>query len=182
MVEEDARFVKLRKCDIASVRSLQEAVMHDAAHGLQFRTGQALGSRIARSARPFKQQYFEVVRRILMDEGWVRDIQFTNDTVVVNGSIETDRGARSTCHMLRGLLSKIYEGYFGKITHCAELECESCGKAMCVFKMSFVEQRAKRPAVGSQGPPQAPQSAAGAPNSAPPSPSSPIYYGQQRRT
>ncbi|MGQ9582767.1 MAG: V4R domain-containing protein [Thermoplasmatota archaeon] len=153
MAEEDARFVKLRKCDIASMRSLQETVMHEAAYGLQFRTGQALGSRIARSARPFKQQYFEVVRRTLVDEGWVRDIQFTSDTVVANGSIETDKGSRSTCHMLRGLLSKIYEGYFGRVTHCVELECESCGKAMCVFKMSFVEQGARRPAAGGQGAP-----------------------------
>ncbi|MEM2869996.1 MAG: V4R domain-containing protein [Thermoplasmata archaeon] len=178
MAEEDARFIKLRKSDIASVRNLQESVMHEAAPALQFRTGQALGSRIARAARPYKQQYFEMVRKILVDEGWVREIQFVNDTVFTIGSIETEKCDRTTCNMLRGLLSKIYEGYFGKVTHCTEIECESCGKTRCVFKMSFVDNRAPRPAQGNHAFPQ-PMSLHGLTRNG--QSQTGLYYGQQRR-
>ena len=136
-MDDDTRFVKYRKSDIAVVRKLQESFMREAAFGLLFRTGQAVGSRIARNARPYKQQYFEAVRRILVDEGWVSNILFQNDTITATGSIESEKGTRNTCHMLRGLIAKVYEGYFGKLMTCTEAECEGTGKPHCVFKVSF---------------------------------------------
>ena len=138
-MDEDSRFVKYRRGDISAIRRLEESFMHDAAYGLLFRAGQAIGSRVARNARPYKQQYFEAARRILVDEGWVRDIQFQNDLITSTGSIETDKAAGgNTCHMLRGIVAKVYEGYFGKLMACSESECESAGKPRCVFKVSFV--------------------------------------------
>lgn len=138
-MDEDSRFVKYRRGDISAIRRLEESFMHDAAYGLLFRAGQAIGSRVARNARPYKQQYFEAARRILVDEGWVRDIQFQNDLITSTGSIEADKVAGgNTCHMLRGIVAKVYEGYFGKLMNCAESECESAGKPRCVFKVSFV--------------------------------------------
>lgn len=136
-MDDETRFVKYRRSDITVIRRLQESVMHDAAYGILFRTGQAVGSRIARNARPYKQQYFEAARRILVDEGWVKDIQFQNDTITVSGSIETEKGTKNTCHMLRGVIAKVYEGYFGKLMNCNEVECESCGAPKCIFKVSF---------------------------------------------
>jgi predicted hydrocarbon binding protein len=136
-MDDDTRFVKYRKSDIAAVRKLQESFMREAAFGLLFRTGQAVGSRIARNARPYKQQYFEAVRRILVDEGWVKDIQFQNDTITATGSIEAEKGTRNTCHMLRGIIAKVYEGYFGKLMMCTEAECEGAGMPHCVFRVSF---------------------------------------------
>jgi predicted hydrocarbon binding protein len=139
-MDEDSRFVKYRRGDIAAIRRLEESVMHDAAYGLLFRTGQAIGSRVARNARPYKQQYFEAARRILVDEGWVRDIQFQDDQITAVAPIEADKEARkNTCHMLRGIIAKVYEGYFGKLMNCAESECESAGKPKCLFKVSFVQ-------------------------------------------
>ena len=136
-MDDDSRFVKYRRSDIGVIRRLQESFMHNAAYGLLFRTGQAVGSRIARNARPYKQQYFEAARRILVDEGWVRDIQFQNDTITATASIESETGPKNTCHMLRGVIAKVYEGYFGKLMMCTEVECESLGKPRCVFKVSF---------------------------------------------
>jgi predicted hydrocarbon binding protein len=136
-MDDDSRFVKYRRSDISAVRRLQESFMREAAHGLLFRTGQAVGSRIVRNARPYKQQYFEAARRILVDEGWVKDIQFQNDTITATGSIEIEKGTKNTCHMLRGLIAKLYEGYFGKLMMCTEAECEGTGKPHCVFKVSF---------------------------------------------
>ena len=150
-MDDDLRFVKYRRSDIAVVRKLQESFMREAAFGLLFRTGQAVGSRIARNARPYKQQYFEAVRRILVDEGWVKDIQFQNDTITATGSIESEKGTKNTCHMLRGLIAKVYEGYFGKLMMCAEAECEGTGKPHCVFKVSFTGNgtgNGQRPAGG----------------------------------
>jgi len=138
VIDEDGRFVKYRRTDIIAVRRLEESFMHDAAYGLLFRAGQAVGSRIARNARPYKQQYFEAARRMLIDEGWVRDIQFQDDLPTAAASIETEKGAaRNSCHMLRGIVAKVYEGYFGKLMNCAESECESTGRPRCVLKVSF---------------------------------------------
>jgi len=137
--EEETRFLKYRKSDISIIRSLQESVMNEAAYGMLFRMGQLMGSRVAKSARPYKQQYFEAARRLLVEEGWAKDIQFQNDVVTVVGSIEVEKGKDSTCHMLRGVISKVYEGYFGKIMHCTEQECESSGdaKGRCMFKVNY---------------------------------------------
>jgi predicted hydrocarbon binding protein len=146
LAEDDGRYLKYRKTDIITVRGLHENVMSEAAHGLLFRTGQMMGSRIARTARPYKQQYFEAARRIMVDEGWARDIQFSNEMVVVTGSIETEKSEGCTCHMLRGVLAKIYEGYFGKVMHCTEVECDSLGKGKCTFKLSFQGMADKQPA------------------------------------
>jgi len=144
-MDEDSRFVKYRRGDISAIRRLEESFMHDAAYGLLFRAGQAIGSRVARNARPYKQQYFEAARRILVDEGWVRDIQFQNDLITSTGSIETDKAAGgNTCHMLRGIVAKVYEGYFGKLMNCIEVECESSGKARCIFKVNFVNNNLER--------------------------------------
>lgn len=139
MEEEENRFLKYRKSDITIIRSLQESVMNEAAYGMLFRMGQLMGSRIAKAARPFKQQYFEAARRLLVDEGWAKDIQFQNDVITVSGSIEVEKGRDSTCHMLRGVIAKIYEGYFGKIMYCAEQECDSgeAGKGRCLFKVQY---------------------------------------------
>ena len=146
-MDEDSRFVKYRRADISAIRKLEESFMHDAAYGLLFRAGQAIGSRVARNARPYKQQYFEAARRMLVDEGWVKDILFANDQITASGSIETDKAAaKNTCHMLRGIVAKVYEGYFGKLMNCAESECESAGKPKCIFKVSFVnnDDKAKK--------------------------------------
>ena len=150
-MDDDQRFVKYRKSDIAVVRKLQESVMHDAAYGILFRTGQAVGSRIARNARPYKQQYFEAARRILVDEGWVKDIQFQNDTITVSGSIETEKGTKNTCHMLRGVIAKVYEGYFGKLMTCTEVDCESIGKPKCVFRVGFANNGGKKAEIEENG-------------------------------
>jgi predicted hydrocarbon binding protein len=153
LIDEESRFVKYRRGDISAIRRLEESFMQDAAYGLLFRSGQAIGSRVARNARPYKQQYFEAARRILVDEGWVRDIQFQNDQITASGSIETDKAAaRNTCHMLRGIIAKVYEGYFGKLMNCSESECESAGKPKCVFKVSFVQNGDKpKKAEGANG-------------------------------
>ena len=96
------------------------------------------------NARPYKQQYFEAARRILVDEGWVKDIQFQNDTITASSSIETERGgAKNTCHMLRGIIAKVYEGYFGKLMTCTEADCESGGKPKCVFRVNFANNNDK---------------------------------------
>jgi predicted hydrocarbon binding protein len=137
-MDDDNRFVKYRRADIIAIRHLEESFMHDAAYGLLFRAGQTVGSRIARLARPYKQQYFEAARRILVDEGWIKDIQFQNDTITAQSSIEADKAAqKATCHMLRGVIAKVYEGYFGKLMTCTESECESAGNPKCVFKVNF---------------------------------------------
>jgi predicted hydrocarbon binding protein len=150
-MDDDLRFVKYRKSDIAAVRRLQESFMREAAFGLLFRTGQAVGSRIARNARPYKQQYFEAARRILVDEGWVKDIQFQNDTITATGAIEAEKGSKNTCHMLRGIIAKVYEGYFGKLMLCSETDCEGTGKPGCVFRVSF-SNNIDKPRKNGEGP------------------------------
>ena len=154
VIDEDSRFVKYRRADIIAVRRLEESFMHDAAYGLLFREGQAIGSRVARNARPYRQQYFEAARRMLIDEGWVRDIQFQNDLITAASSIEIEKGSdRNSCHMLRGIVAKVYEGYFGKLMNCVETECESTGKPRCVLKVSFQNNGDKaKKANGANGP------------------------------
>ncbi len=71
---------------------------------------------------------------MLKYRGWVSEVKFEDDKVVVKGSVEVYPGAESeTCHRLRGILQKIIEEYNGLRTRFTEDECESLGNSNCIF-------------------------------------------------
>lgn len=130
------RYVKYRKDELLEVKGLYESTLAIASHGLFFRTGQIMGTRISRIAE--KSNYFEDIARILKEEGWVEDITFNNNTIEVKGSIEADSVPSEfipSCHMLRGILTRIYEIYTKERVYCSEEECKSSGSGHCVFKI-----------------------------------------------
>ena len=73
------------------------------------------------------------VRDALIKEGWVTDIAFEGDTINVAGSIEVSNSDSPTCHMLRGILAKVFEERTGKDVYCHERKCISKGDDRCVF-------------------------------------------------
>ena len=130
------RHVMISQEELKDIRELYEGVMSNASHGLFFKEGSIIGIGIASIANRDRKSYFETCQRVLKDKNWVKGIEFGEDTVTVQGSIEASHGEQPTCHRLRGIVRKIYEVYLDKKIYCQETECESVGNGRCTFKIS----------------------------------------------
>jgi len=125
------RTIKLRRDELIATKKLYETVMTFAAHGLFYRSGRLIGERIAKQVG----SDLELLKAHLIDEGWVLDIDFEDDTVIAKGAIEVSQSDTPTCHMLRGLLSKFFEEKIGRDVYCHERSCQSKGDEYCVFSL-----------------------------------------------
>ena len=133
------RFIKLSQKESKDIQELYESVMAAASNGLFYREGLIIGEEIARIAsQESEEDYFESCNKLLKAKGWVEEVKFEDSVVNVTESFESleAKGSdRPTCHMLRGVVNKIYEGYTHKRMHCEEVECASKGDEQCVFKV-----------------------------------------------
>jgi len=129
------RFVKYSKGELGEVKVLYESVMSVAAHGMFFRTGRILGKRIAEEAKR-SGDYFAAAGKILVEQGWLEKVEFNGLNVKANGSIEAGKSQSPTCHMLRGVITRLYEERDGTGVYCQETECESMGSQGCTFKIT----------------------------------------------
>ncbi|MEM2839641.1 MAG: V4R domain-containing protein [Thermoplasmata archaeon] len=135
------RFVKLSQREYKQIRKLYESVMSQACYGLFYREGMILGDEMALIAQQESEEYFEVCAKLLKAKGWVEDVKFEDGIVTVTGSIESlepDTVGKVSCHRMRGILKKIYEGHRHKQLHCEEIECVAKGDKQCVFKLEEV--------------------------------------------
>lgn len=128
-MEQPERSIRLRKDELVEIKKLYETVMTFASHGMFYRSGRIVGNRLV------KQTGSDIakVREALMREGWVADITFEGDTISAVGSIEASNSDTPTCHMLRGMLAKVFEERTGKDVYCHERRCVSKGDDKCVF-------------------------------------------------
>jgi len=128
-MEQPERGIKLRREELVEIKRLYETVMTFASHGMFYRSGRIIGDRLIRTSGT------ELLRlkESLIKEGWVTDINFEGDTITVVGSIEVSNSDSPTCHMLRGLLAKVFEERSGKDVYCHERKCGSKGDDKCVF-------------------------------------------------
>lgn len=154
-MDGDVRHVRYRKESLHQIKGLYETVMTVASHGLFYRTGQIIGAGIVSEASGRGGDILQSVGQILKDEGWVRDILFNHDIVSVRGSAEVEEGKNRTCHILRGVLARIYdsmelrfhvsatpvaEASARQRFYCLEVECESAGRGRCLFRVETREQ------------------------------------------
>src|SRR4030067_3687650 len=100
-----------------------------ASHGMFYRSGRIMGDRLIRHSGSDLVK----VREALIREGWVTDISFEGDTISIIGSIEAANADTPTCHMLRGIIAKVFEERTGKDVYCHERKCVSKGDDKCVF-------------------------------------------------
>lgn len=128
-MEQPERAVKLRREELVEIKRLYETVMTFASHGMFYRSGRIIGDRIIRTSGTELLRLKETLAR----EGWVGDISFEGDTITVVGSIEASNADSPTCHILRGILAKIFEERSGKDVYCHERKCVSKGDDKCVF-------------------------------------------------
>jgi predicted hydrocarbon binding protein len=128
-MEQPDRAIKLRRDELVEIKRLYETVMTFASHGMFYRSGRIIGDRLLRSAGTDLSK----LKDSLMREGWVTDIAFEGDTISVTGSIESSTSDTPTCHMLRGILAKVYEERTGKDVYCHERKCVSKGDEHCLF-------------------------------------------------
>jgi predicted hydrocarbon binding protein len=130
------KFVKYSQSEFEEIRRLYEGVMAQACHGLFFREGMILGEEISKIALQEPEKYFEICANLLRAKGWVDNIVFQETSAVVEGSFEVSVSSDdTTCHRLRGMIRKMYEGQLRKRVHCEEIECSSRGDKQCVFKI-----------------------------------------------
>jgi predicted hydrocarbon binding protein len=128
-MEQPDRAIKLRRDELVEIKRLYETVMTFASHGMFYRSGRIIGDRLLRSAGTDLAK----LKDSLVREGWVTDITFEGDTISVMGSIEASNSDTPTCHMLRGILAKVYEERTGKDVYCHERKCVSKGDEHCLF-------------------------------------------------
>ena len=133
------KFVKFSQSEFEEIRKLYEGVMAQACHGLFFREGMILGEEISKIAMQEPDKYFEICANLLRARGWVDNVVFQEASAVVDGSFEAcDSMDEATCHRLRGIIRKTYEGHLHKRVHVEEVECVSKGDAHCVFKLESI--------------------------------------------
>ncbi|OGS45013.1 MAG: hypothetical protein A3K76_01590 [Euryarchaeota archaeon RBG_13_57_23] len=128
-MEQPERSIRLRREELLEIKRLFETVMTFASHGMFYRSGRIIGDSLLRSAGTELNR----VREVLIKEGWVTDISFEGDTIAVVGSVEASSADSPTCHMLRGILAKVFEERTGKDVYCHERKCVSKGDDRCVF-------------------------------------------------
>ena len=128
-MEQSDRAIKLRREELVEIKRLYETVMTYASHGMFYRSGRIIGDRLIRSSGTDLSK----MKDALIREGWVTDITFEGDTISVIGSIEASNSDSPTCHMLRGILAKVYEERTGKDVYCHERKCLSKGDEKCLF-------------------------------------------------
>lgn len=134
------RTIRISRDELLDVRRIYESVMSYACYGLFFRQGEVLGDNIAdiamKSSEGEKEKYFEVAANLLSGRGWVEKASFSDESVTVKGSIEVEEGkGQPTCHILKGMIKRIYEKYYNEGFNCEEIECQSKGDDSCVFKL-----------------------------------------------
>lgn len=125
------RSIRIRHDELVATKRLYEAVMTFAAHGLFYRSGRLIGERIAETIGT----ELDDLKAYLIDEGWVLDIDFEDDVVIVKGSIEVDESDLPTCHILRGILSRFFEEKLGRDVYSHERNCQSKKDEYCVFSI-----------------------------------------------
>ena len=133
------RHVKIYQTELQNTKKLYESVMSHACHGLFFREGAIIGKEIAELALKDRANFFEVAKSELKERGWIEEIDFKDDTITVNGSIEVSESDLPTCHRLRGILRHLHEANRGERIHCVEKKCVSVGDEACVFTLESVE-------------------------------------------
>jgi predicted hydrocarbon binding protein len=128
-MEQPERAIKMRKDELVEIKKLYETVMTFASHGMFYRSGRIMGNRLVKATGTDLSR----LRDALIKEGWVSDVVFEGDTITVSGGIEATSSDSPTCHMLRGVLAKIFEERTGKDVYCHERKCVSKGDEKCVF-------------------------------------------------
>jgi predicted hydrocarbon binding protein len=128
-MEQSERAIKLRREELVEIKRLYETVMTFASHGMFYRSGRIIGDRLIRTVGSDLGK----VKEALIREGWVTDVMFEGDTINVTGSIEVFNSDSPTCHMLRGMLAKVFEERTGKDVYCHERRCASKGDDKCVL-------------------------------------------------
>ena len=128
-MEQPERHIKLRKDELVEIKNLYETVMTFASHGMFYRTGRIVGNGLVKNAGTELTR----VRDAMIKEGWATDINFDGDVITVTDSIEASSSDAPTCHMLRGVLAKLFEERTGKDVYCHERKCVSKGDESCVF-------------------------------------------------
>lgn len=127
--------LKMTKEELAEVKTLYENIMSTASHGLFFRSGLIMGRRIAQEGLKNKARYFEVCAILLRDNGWVESITFNGNNILVKDSIENKEDGHPNCHMLRGVLARLFEEYQNKKVYCREIKCQGKGNNFCEFQI-----------------------------------------------
>ena len=134
------RFIRISQDELDKIRRLYESVMSHASHGLFYREGETLGKEIVKMAVEDMDNFLETSGRLIKGRGWVEDISFMDNRIIVKGSFESKEGAdEATCHRLRGMIHAILEKQTGKRLVCLEEKCLSLGDPYCEFVVREME-------------------------------------------
>ncbi len=128
--------IKLSKEELIKIKDVYKSIMSYASIGLFFRSGEIIGEIISKDIP--RDNYFEEIAKRLVEKGWVVEIEFSEDSVKTKGSAEVHESNAPTCHMLRGIIRKVYENYYDTIINVEETKCESLGDPYCLFTIKKV--------------------------------------------
>ena len=133
---ERRRQVALTQAEVQQTRELLESVMTIAAHGILYRTGQMLGTRVVDEARGRGGDLQIACAGLLVERGWALEVTFFAQKAQVAGSLEAKTSEEPTCHILRGLIHAVVAAQGVGVLSVKEEECASGGATKCTFAVS----------------------------------------------
>ena len=136
----DGRYLLVSRNELLEIKELYRQILGKSSIGLFYSSGHIIGNSIADESLKREGDFFNNARDLMVERDLVKDVVFSDKVITVRGSIETKKEEyrkpkRNTCHILRGVLVRLYEKYKNDKFYCEEIECESNNYDRCVFRI-----------------------------------------------
>lgn len=135
------KFVKYTSKELSKIKEMLNGVMSFASQALLQKEGEVIGSEIV-DGLEVREGYFLEVSKKIADRGWAEEAELLPHKAILRNTIESEGVTGSTepvCIILRGILRKVYEKYYGGLIIINETECRGVsGGEKCVFEIKFI--------------------------------------------
>ena len=135
------RVVKYTPTEIIRIKEMLAGVMSFASQGLLQKEGEVIGEEICKNVTK-DDSFFNKIAEIIVEKGWAESAQLSENKAVLKNTAETEGVSGSSepvCHILRGILKKIYENYYEGLVFVNEVQCRAVsGGEDCVFEINAI--------------------------------------------
>lgn len=133
------RFSKLSEKEIKGIADTYQGLIAEAWELLFYLWGKEVGKEIwgdiSDDEEPLKN-----AADIIEERGWVEEILLEKELAIARNVIEINESYDApSCHILRGMISAIYEGWSSKLVEVEEVKCESVEDEHCEFEIKEKE-------------------------------------------
>ncbi len=135
------RVVKYTPTEIIKIKEMLAGIMSFASQGLLEKEGEVIGEEICKGV-PKDDSFFNKIAEIIVEKGWAESAELKENKAVLKNTAETEGLSGSSepvCHILRGILKKVYEKYYEGLVFVNEVQCRAVsGGDDCVFEINVI--------------------------------------------